>query len=200
MWQSPAGKNLYMSIILRPAISPAVSSLITLTAGVAVAESLSAYGTSDVTLKWPNDVLIKGKKVCGILSEMRLKGAEIDFVIVGIGININMEKGDFNESFGAATSLRAEFGSELSRTEVTAKLLDRFENWYGIFVKEGFSPVRAKWIALSGMLGREIVVHSGDQDEKGRVIGLDEDGAILLYDGEGRTERIIAGDVILTEG
>jgi BirA family biotin operon repressor/biotin-[acetyl-CoA-carboxylase] ligase len=200
-WQSPPDKNLYTSVILRPPIPPAVSPQITLTTGVAVAETLSVYAGNAVSLKWPNDVLIHGKKACGILTEMRLKGAEIDFIIVGIGLNVNMRQEDFSESVReAATSLSAELGRDFSRTEVTVKLLNLFEKWYGIFVKEGFSSVRERWMALSGILGREIRVFSKGRVERGRVTGLDEDGALLIFNEERKEKRIIAGDVVLMEG
>jgi len=199
-WQSPPGRNIYVSVILRPSIRPADSPLITLTAGVAVAEALSAYCADAVTLKWPNDVMIRGKKICGMLAEMKLRGAEIDFIVVGIGININMKKADFDEPFKTATSLRIELDRDVSRADVTVKLLGSFEKWYGVLMKEGFAPVREKWISLSGILGREIHVHSGDKIEKGRAAGFDEDGALLLLDEAGRTRRIISGDVVLAEG
>ena len=199
-WQSPAGTNLYISIILRPAIRPAVSPQITLTAGVAAAEALFEYCGRDVTLKWPNDVRIQGRKVCGILTEMRLRGGEVDFIIVGIGININMRKGDFDEAFrDVSTSLREELGREMSRSAVTARLLGCFDTWYRIFLDGGFRPVREKWLEYSGILGREIHVQSGTQMQKGKVLGIDDDGALLLDD-EGQTKKVISGDVFLTEG
>jgi BirA family biotin operon repressor/biotin-[acetyl-CoA-carboxylase] ligase len=199
-WQSPPGRNLYVTVILRPPISPSVSPQITLTAGVAVAETLSAYCGDAVTLKWPNDVMIRGRKVCGILTELRLRGSEVDFVIVGIGININMDQEDFDESFGVSTSLKAELGREVSRTEVAARLLDDFGAWYRIFLEEGLKPVRERWIISSGMLGKKIEVRMKGAVERGTVAGLDENGALLLVDEGSKTKRVIAGDVTLAEG
>jgi len=200
-WQSPAGDNLYISIILRPPVRPAVSPQITLMAGVATAEALTGYCGRDVTLKWPNDVRIRDLKVCGILTEMRLRAAEIDFVIVGIGININMKKGDFDEAFRElSTSLREELGREVSRDDVTVRLLECFDKWYRIFLAEGFPPVREKWMDYAGILGREIQVQSGTQMQKGKALGIDEEGALLLLDDGGQTRRVLSGDVLLTEG
>ncbi len=199
-WQSPAGSNLYISIILRPAILPAVSPQITLTAGVAAAEALFEYCGRDVTLKWPNDVRIHGKKVCGILTEMRLRGGDVDFIIVGIGININMIKNDFDEDFRhVSTSLREELGREMPRSDVAVRLLSCFDKWYRIFLDGGFHPVREKWLEYSGILGLEIHVQSGTQMQKGKVLGIDEEGALLLDD-DGQTKKVISGDVLLTEG
>ncbi|MBP9021150.1 MAG: biotin--[acetyl-CoA-carboxylase] ligase [Syntrophobacterales bacterium] len=199
VWMSPPGKNLYLTVILRPRISPSVSPQITLTAGVAAAEVLSGYCGDGVSLKWPNDVLIRGRKACGILTEMRLSGAEVDFVVVGTGININMDQADFDDSFGPATSLKVEVGREVSRFDVALKLLRGFGKWYRIFLEEGFSPVREKWMASSGMLGRRIEVRSKDTVEKGIFEGLDEKGALLLLDEEKERRHIISGDVVLAE-
>jgi BirA family biotin operon repressor/biotin-[acetyl-CoA-carboxylase] ligase len=200
-WQSPAGSNLYISIILRPPIRPAVSPQITLAAGVATAEALSDYCGREVTLKWPNDVRIRGLKVCGILTEMRLRAAEVDFVVVGIGININMRKVEFDEAFReVSTSLREELGREVSRVDVTVRLLDCFDAWYRVFLAEGFPPVREKWMDYAGILGREIQVQSGEQMQKGKALGIDEEGALLLLGDDGHTKRILSGDVLLTEG
>jgi len=200
VWQSPPGVNLYASFVLRPRISPAVSPQITLTAGVAVAEALSVYCPGGVTLKWPNDVQIDGRKICGILTEMRLKGNGVDFVIVGIGINVNICKKDLDPAFrDTSTSLREELGREISRLDVAVGMCRYFETWYRVFIEEGFPPVREKWLALAGIFGREMEVRSGDEVQAGRSVGIDDEGALLL-DVKGEIRRIIAGDVILAEG
>lgn len=199
-WQSPSRSNLYASVILRPSIPPAVSPQITLTAGVAVAEALSEYCGGDVTLKWPNDVRIREKKVCGILTEMRLRGGEIDFVIVGIGININMRKDAFDEAFrDVSTSLREELGREVPRGDVAVSMLGCLDCWYGRFLAEGFHPIRERWLFRSGILGKDIRVQSGTRMQAGNVLGIDEEGALLLLDGDGRKIRILSGDVLLKE-
>jgi len=199
-WQSPPGDNLYVSVILRPPIRPAVSPQITLTAGVAVAESLSPYCGRDVTLKWPNDVRIRGKKVCGILTEMRLRGGDVDFVIVGIGININMRKDAFDEAFrDLSTSLREELGREVPRSEVAVGMLGCLGSWYERFLADGFHPVREKWLERSGIVGQDVRVQSGKELQEGKVLGLDEDGALLLLDYDGQIKRVLSGDVLLRE-
>ncbi len=200
VWMSPPGKNLYLTVILRPRISPSVSPQLTLTAGVAAAEVLSGYCGDKVSLKWPNDILIRGRKACGILTEMRLRGTEVDFIVVGMGVNINMDRTDFDESFGLATSLKVEVGREVSRFDVALKLLRGFGKWYRVFLEGGFSPIREEWIASSGMLGRRIEVRSKDNVEKGVFEGLDEKGALLLLDEEEERRHIISGDVVLAEG
>jgi BirA family biotin operon repressor/biotin-[acetyl-CoA-carboxylase] ligase len=197
-WQSPPGVNLYASFVLRPRIPAAVAPQITLTAGVAVAEALSTYCAQGVTLKWPNDVQIGGRKVCGILAEMRLKGREVDFVIVGIGINVNIRREDFDPAFrDTSTSLREELGREISRLDVAVRMFNCFETWYGTFIKDGFQTVRGRWLTCAGILRKEIEVRSGDELQTGRVLGIDDEGALLL-EAQGKVRRVIAGDVILS--
>jgi BirA family biotin operon repressor/biotin-[acetyl-CoA-carboxylase] ligase len=166
--------------------------------GVAVAEVVSKYCSGRVTLKWPNDVLVEGKKICGILSEMRTKGQEIDFVVIGIGININIDKKDFNEEFrNTSTSLKEENSAEISRTDFAAGLCRSLEKWYNRFITLGFPPVRDKWMEYSGLLGKYIEVKNRDEVQRGRVIEIDERGALVLCDDKKETSHVLTGDVFL---
>jgi len=199
VWQSPPNCNLYTSIILRPQTDPVSTAQIPLMTGVAAAEVLSRYCFSDVTLKWPNDVQIRGKKICGILTEMRAsEGPRVNFVIVGIGININIKKEDFDESFREiSTSLKEETGKEVSRLDFAVEFYDYFEKWYRTWVKKGFEPIRGAWLAYSSMIGKQVqVVFQGDV-RTGEVHGIDEYGALLLQDENGIIKRIMAGDATL---
>jgi BirA family biotin operon repressor/biotin-[acetyl-CoA-carboxylase] ligase len=195
VWQSPPGCNVYTSILLRPAIAPAEASQITLMAGVAVAEVIASFCPVGVGLKWPNDVRIGGRKVCGILTETRMTGGALDAVVVGIGINVNMTGGDFDPAYrGTATSLREETGAELSRTEIALLLYDRFEKWYETFLLGGFAPVREGWLARSEMAGRRVRILFRDATEEGLVADIDQDGALLLAGDDGTLRRVTAGD------
>ena len=198
VWQSPPGCNLYTSILLRPAIAPTDASQITLMAGVAAAETVASYCPRGVGLKWPNDVRIGGRKVCGILTEMRMAGGKIDAIAVGIGMNVNITGAGFDPALrDTATSLREETGSELSRADVALLLYDRFEKWYEIFLGKGFAAVREAWLARSEMGGRRIRVLFGDQTEEGVVAGIDLDGALLLTGENGTVRRVTAGDATI---
>ena len=200
-WQSLPGVNLYFSVILRPSISPTVAASMTLMAGVAVADVLSEYCPGKVHLKWPNDVLIEEKKICGILTEMKTREGVIEYVIVGIGINLNIEKKDFREEFRArSTSLRNELSYVVSRSEIASKVFKALDLWYHAFLVEGFAPVRAKWLDYTGLLGRQIEVQGAGSIETGLVLGIDEEGALILEDAESRIIKIISGDVFLKEG
>lgn len=198
VWQSPPGKNIYTSIILRPSITPHFAPQLTLTAGVAVAELLSQYCPGTVMLKWPNDVQINMKKICGILTEMRIKHGKIDFIIVGMGININMRKEEFQEEFReSSTSLKEETGKLISRIDFANKIYRTFENWYKTYLDEGFGPIREAWLGYSGILNKNITVNYKHEVHHGVVIGVDEYGALLLFDEKSETKRILAGDVSL---
>jgi BirA family biotin operon repressor/biotin-[acetyl-CoA-carboxylase] ligase len=196
VWQSPPRCNLYTSIILRPHTAPANTAQIPLMAGVAAAEVLSRYCPSHVALKWPNDVQIKGKKVCGILTEMKAsEGPRVNFAIVGIGININMNIEDFDESFRElSTSLKEETGGVVSRSDVAVELYEHFEKWHRIWIRKGFTPIKEAWLSYSRMIGKQAqVVFQGDV-KTGEVIGIDEYGALILQDEKGKLKRIMAGD------
>ena len=195
-WQSPPGCNIYASIALRPPIEPVYAPQITLMTGVAVAELLSGYCTGAVTLKWPNDVQIGGKKVCGILAEMSASsGDSVDFVVVGIGINVNIRKNDFDESIrDMATSLAEEAGENISRLDLAAKLFDRFDDLYTRLLDSGFGSIKDAWLSYCDMVGKQVRVIFRNDIESGKVLGIDDFGALVISDEKGKTKRVIAGD------
>ena len=195
-WQSPPVCNIYASIALRPAIEPVYAPQITLMTGVAVADVLSIYCPGDVTLKWPNDVQIGGKKVCGILAEMSASArGGVDFVVVGIGINVNIRKMDFDESIrNMATSLAEEAGQNISRLDLTAKLFDRFDDLYTRLLDSGFGSIKDAWLSYCDMVGKQTRVIFKDDIASGKVLGLDDFGALVISYEEGKIKRVIAGD------
>jgi len=201
-WQSPPGCNIYTSIVLRPAIDPVYAPHITLMTGVAVADLLSGYCPENVTLKWPNDVHIRGKKVCGVLTEMSASTAKgVDFIIVGIGINVNMGRVDFEESFrDTATSLKEEVGREISRLDLTVKLFDNLEYLYTRLLAEGFGFVKDMWLRYSDMVGRHIQVVFNDYVQAGEVLGIDDFGALIIADENDVIRRVMAGDASIVKG
>jgi len=198
-WESPPGTNLYLSIILRPPVDPSDAPQITLLAGVAAARALSDVSGLKCLIKWPNDILLRGKKLAGILAEMEGEGARVGFVILGIGVNVNWRREDFPADLGVkATSLRAESGREISRAAAAAGLLGELEKEYTAFIREGFSPrLKDEWNRLSWINGKEVTLSLPEGEISGRALGLDTDGALLLLDGKGKPRRFIAGDVSL---
>ncbi len=197
-WQSPPGANIYTSLVLRPRIAPTAAPQLTLVAGVAVAELLARYLPGTVTIKWPNDILIGGKKVCGILTEMKSSAAGVDFIILGIGLNVNMDREDFEPALqDTATSLKIATGMKLDRREIISELFHMLETWYRVFLMRGFPGVREAWLRHADILGRPVRVVFREDSQTGVVVGIDADGTLIIKDDRGATQRVVAGDVHL---
>jgi len=200
VWVSPPGRNLYLSVVLRPEIAPERAPQLSIVAGVAAAEALGAL-CPGVTLKWPNDVLVGGRKLCGILAEMRAAAGRLDFVILGIGVNVNLTRGECPpEIAGIATSLREESGRPFARAEVAAGFLRSLEAACRTYRREGFPPLRARWLELTDMAGKTVRVAAGTDVYEGRMVGLDDAGALLLEEKTGGIRPVMAGDASLVKG
>jgi BirA family biotin operon repressor/biotin-[acetyl-CoA-carboxylase] ligase len=200
-WLSPPAVNLYTSLILRPALAAAISSPLTIMAGVAVAELLAGYCPQQVRLKWPNDVLVNNKKVSGILTEIKTTGKEVEFVIIGIGININMQKNDFSPPLDEiATSLKIEMGKTIDRVELTVKLYEKIEKFYQLLLRERIEPIRELWLSYAQLLNKHVEVTFGGEVYQGMVTGMDDAGALIISSERGEQRRVIAGDVKVIKG
>ena len=195
-WHSPRGVNLYCSIVLRPPLSPAAVPQVALVAGVAAAAALAETPGLAPRLKWPNDVLIDGRKVAGILTEMEAEVERVHHVILGIGVNLNAPRAAFPpELRERATSLFLATGRRVDRAAVTGRLLAALEARYGRFLEGGFEAVRAEWESYSCLTGTDVRVASAEGEMAGRVLGLDADGALMLARPDGTSTRIVAGEV-----
>ncbi len=193
-WSSPPGKNLYASLILRPEIPPARAPELTLVSAVALTETLREGG-ADARIKWPNDVQVAGRKVAGILTELYADVERVQFVVVGLGVNLNADAGDFPLDVAElATSLKQARGAAVPRALFTAALLTRLERWLDTWAEQGFAPVRAAWRSLSSTLGHEVLVRSERQALRGVAEDIDDSGALLVRVAD-RLERVLAGDV-----
>jgi len=198
VWHSPAGANIYTSILLRPVFEPARAPQISIAAGVAAAEMIDHYCPGKTQLKWPNDVLIGGKKVCGILAQMKMSGNAIDFVVVGVGINVNLNHEQFPRDIQEmATSLFMEAGREISRLELIIHLYENMAKWYRELTQNGFGAIREKWLSLSPMIGKPVSVMFHEEAVSGRAIGLDDDGSLVLLTDGNDTVKVSAGDATL---
>jgi BirA family biotin operon repressor/biotin-[acetyl-CoA-carboxylase] ligase len=194
-WSSPPGKNLYFSVVLRPELPPARASELTLVAAVALAETLRDAGVR-AEIKWPNDVQVGGKKIAGILTELSADTEKVHFVIVGVGVNLNAEAGDFPDDLrDTATSLKLARGQRVLRALFTAALWTRLEQWLDKHAAEGFGPVREAWRELSATVGQEVLVKSEALELRGVAEDIDEQGALLVRKSDGSLERVLAGDV-----
>lgn len=195
-WFSPPSLNLYLSVILRPKIPPHQAPLITLMAAVATADAIRKYSGLLPLIKWPNDILLRDRKVAGLLNEIHSEMDRIHFVILGIGVNLNMDEKMFSKEIRAvATSIKIEMGQTVSRKAFLQSLLLELERWYSIFLEEGSAVVLKAWRDWACIKGREVKVTSFGKTFVGIAIDVDSDGALILETGDGKQERVMAGDI-----
>jgi len=195
-WISPKG-GLWFSIIFRPKLKPHETVKLVFLACLAVAETLrDLYGLKAET-KWPNDVLVDGRKVCGILSEMKTVGEKVDYVIIGIGVNANLdvEKEFPKELWETATSIQKALGRKISLEELFKALLEKMESLYQIFLKDGFTPILDKWKGLASFLGCEVEVYGDGEKLEGVASNIDNEGALILKLKDGSLRRVFVGDL-----
>lgn len=193
-WSSPKGKGTYLSLILRPKISPTHASKITLMSAIAVATAIRKITDLPALIKWPNDILVNGHKVCGILTEMSAEVNTVKYVVIGIGINVNTDKEHLPKG---AASLRSELGEAVSRVELTKELLREMEHQYHLFKEKGFEHIITEWRNLSYMLGERVRVLCQDKKIEGYAVDLDLNGALVIRLDSGFTEKVTAGDVLI---
>jgi len=194
-WYSPPRLNLYATIILRPEIAASAVACLSLMAGVAAAEAIETVAPGIVALKWPNDVWLKGKKTGGILAKAVSDGNQVSYVLLGIGLNLNLRPGDVPDDLRRiATSVRIETGAVCDRIQVASALFYRLDTRYTEMQERGFAAIRPLWERYSALAGKEVTVSDGEMRRSGVVTGIDDEGALILETGAG-TVRIIAGDV-----
>ena len=191
-WISPRG-GIALSIILRPSVQHLPQMI--MLASLAVTNAIESVTGLQIGIKWPNDVLIGGKKVCGILIENQMRGSNLEFTVVGIGINVNMDPSVYPEIADIATSLSAELGQPVSRNELVRKLMVEVEKLY-LDIKSGQS-LHQRWRERMVILGRGVKVFEEGKVEQGVAEDVDVDGSLLLRRSDGSLTRIIAGDVTL---
>ena len=195
-WVSPPGKNLYLSVVLRPELAPAQASELTLVASLAVCDALRQAGV-DAGIKWPNDLVASGKKIAGILTELAAEPERVHWVVVGVGVNRTARAEDFPEELRReATSVLLERGAPAPRALFAAACLTALEGWVDRHADEGFGVVRDAWRERSVTLGREVLVRTDGREIRGTAEDIDDQGALLVRGPEGR-ERILVGDVAL---
>lgn len=198
-WQSAPGCGIYMSCVLRPHMAPNEIPKITLVAAVAVAKAIREYTGLNATIKWPNDILINGKKVCGILTEMKAEQDMIDFIILGIGVNVNTKVKDLPRG---ASSLKEESrplrdGEDISRVELAKKILETLEEYYNTLKNKGSGSIIEEWKALSEMMGSRIRVVLPNRTFEADAHNVDPDGALVVRLDSGVLEKISSGDVVM---
>jgi BirA family biotin operon repressor/biotin-[acetyl-CoA-carboxylase] ligase len=198
VWHSPAGVNLYMTVILRPRMPLADVPRLSLVAGVAVAEALETVAPGLVGLKWPNDIWLRERKAGGIIAEAVTDPKQgLLCVLLGIGLNLNLASNDIpSELRGRATSVLIATGRKCDRVQLAATLFDLLSSRYTAAEEGGFSAVRQRYERYFALNGRQVTVVDGRTSIAGVVRGIDDDGALLLETGSGLS-RVLTGDVSL---
>jgi BirA family biotin operon repressor/biotin-[acetyl-CoA-carboxylase] ligase len=193
IWHSPPGESLYFSVVLRPPLAPRMAPPLTLVAAVALAETVRATGARELELKWPNDLLLDGKKLAGILTEMATTGEKIDHVVIGIGVNLHGR--EFPDDLATRATSLALSGITVERARFAANLCGALEQWYERFMIDGPAPIVAGWKSHARLFGREVTVANGRARATGIAEDLDAEGALLLRSKEGTIVRIVAGEL-----
>jgi BirA family biotin operon repressor/biotin-[acetyl-CoA-carboxylase] ligase len=195
-WISPSRKGLWFSVLLRPDMLPQEATRITIAGATALARAIREQTGLTAQIKWPNDILISGKKVAGSLTELSAELDHVKYVILGIGLNVNMSLSDFPSDLRKiVTSLRIESGRAIQRAELCAAILRELDRDYTRVCAGKFEAVADEWERLCCTLGHNIGIRIGDRVLHGRAEALDSGGALLLRTEHGRLERIIGGDV-----
>ena len=192
-WTSPKGKGIYFSVILRPRLSPSEVAQLTLLAAVAVSEAIQKVAGITAMIKWPNDLILNGKKLAGILTEMSADMDRVRFVVIGIGINVNTPASLLPPQ---ATSLKQEAGRPFSRVALLQEVLMSVERWYQRLKAEGFSPITQRWKELSLTLGKRIRIVDPNGDVEGQAMDLDKDGGLIIRRDSGMIVKRLTGDVV----
>jgi BirA family biotin operon repressor/biotin-[acetyl-CoA-carboxylase] ligase len=194
-WHSERATGIYATLLLRPKISPVQAPLLTMMAGLSAHAAIQAQTGLKADIKWPNDLMLDGKKLGGILTEMHAEPTLVRFVIVGIGINVNQEQFP-NELRDIATSLRAETGKAQSRLDLLARLLGEFETDYNQFVRQGSRSVTERFALVSSYAsGKKVRVTNGGESYTGVTAGLRPEGLLQVKQEDGSTVTVLAGDV-----
>ncbi len=194
-WVSPHGVGIWMSIMVRPKLHPSCASMLTLVAALSVAEGIGKVCGLDTRIKWPNDIVVNGKKVCGILTEMSTELECINYVVTGIGINVNTE--EFPEEIEAvASSLLIETGDRVKRSSLIGAIMEAYEKYYEAFLTCGnMSGLLEEYNQKLANLGTEVRVLSPGNEYTGVAEGIDENGELLVRTEDGELRRVMSGEV-----
>ncbi|MGH9864047.1 MAG: biotin--[acetyl-CoA-carboxylase] ligase, partial [Candidatus Acidiferrales bacterium] len=198
-WHSEKAAGIYISILVRPQISPMFAPALTLVAGLAAYDAITEESNVLSDIRWPNDVLLKGKKVCGILTEMQAEPDRMHFAVIGIGINVNQPKMP-TDLANIATSMRMETGRVHSRLELLARLLRHLDRYYNQFIAEGAAPILRRFAEVSSYFeGKRVSISTSTESFVGTTAGLEPMGILRVKRDDGRIESVISGTVAEAE-
>lgn len=197
-WISPARKGLWFSILLRPDLRPQEVTQITVASGTALRRAIEANTGLKAKIKWPNDILLHGKKAAGILTELSAELDRVKHIILGIGVDVNLTAAEFPaELRKLATSLKIEIGKPVSRADLAVTILRELDADYARVCAGKFESVAHEWEEHCGTMGHPVTIQMGERRIHGRAESLDDDGALLLRTEHGTLERVIGGDVTM---
>ncbi|MCH4167396.1 MAG: biotin--[acetyl-CoA-carboxylase] ligase [Megasphaera sp.] len=191
---SPFAKGLWFSLILRPDFSPVEISKMTLLAAVALTKAFHKMGLTSCAIKWPNDILVKGHKLVGILTELNASAEKINYLIMGIGINTDITRKNLPHELQRTTTSFAMEKVPVRRTELLQEVLVQLEQQYDLAKEAGFAPILEEWKTLSCTLGQDVEVSSVDTSFHGKAVDLDDNGNLIVYTEKG-PQKVIAGDI-----
>lgn len=195
-WDSAFGKGIWMSIVLRPDVPPQRAPQFTLVAAVAVVRAIEEVTGLKPSIKWPNDILLNGKKCTGILTELQSDADGIKALIIGIGLNVNQAAGDFNEEVqDIATSLKMESGKDVSRQDLVRALLFHIEQYTNLYIEEGFGMLKLMWESYSTTIGRPVRARMSSGTLEGMAEGITDDGVLQLRTPDGKLHGIYSADI-----
>jgi len=196
VWHSPKETGIWMSLILKPKIPIQQTPQLTLLAAVAIVQAIEEVTGLSPTIKWPNDILMNGKKIVGILTELQAEPDHVHSVIIGIGINVNQDLNHFPEHLQSiATSLKLEKGEPIVRAHIIQKFLTSFEKLYHQYLIHGFKPIKLLWESYSISLNKQITARTLSGTLTGRALGISDEGVLLLETEDGKIERIYSADI-----
>ena len=194
-WVSEKSAGIHVTVLLRPQISPVQAPLLTLVAGLASRDAIAEESGLTTDIRWPNDILLNGKKCCGILTEMHSEPDRIHYAVVGIGINVNQTKMP-GEIAAIATSLRMETGRTHSRVMLLARLLRHLDRYYNQFIAQGAGPIVKRFAEVSSFYeGKRVRISTANETYTGTTAGLEPSGLLRVRRDDGRVEPVVAGDV-----
>ena len=197
-WISPTHKGLWFSLLLRPDLRPQEATQLTVASATALRRAIHSETGLNPEIKWPNDILVHGKKVAGILTEMSAELDRVRHIILGIGVNINMSAGEFQPELRKfATSLKIESGRTISRADMATAILRELDGDYARICGGLFAEVADEWEAHCTTIGRDVTIRIGERRLRGRAESLSDEGALLLRTEHGHLESITGGDVTL---
>jgi BirA family transcriptional regulator, biotin operon repressor / biotin---[acetyl-CoA-carboxylase] ligase len=202
-WTAPPGSSILCSVLLRPRFSPQQAFYLTIAASLAILRGIRSCEASTNAptspllprIKWPNDVLLNGRKVSGVLCESEFSGGDWAFAVVGFGINVNLPRESFGDLRDRATSVSSELGHEISRATLLARVLEELEACYFAMQNGQFNSIYTEWASSLETLGRQVSVDYGHEQITGQALRVERDGSLVIKTPDGIERSVLAGDV-----